>query len=191
MKFAEQMKEYFKTPFFKESSMKETSEGVIFSDGEFFVEIKENIVSIERIKEKKFILPPECDSFLRNIHELSEYQAHTIEGIVYKDFKKMYVNSVLNKRPNLFDIKKIADEKIELLITEAQIHMEEHFKKMEIWKKEQFELNNIYKENSKFLLSINNDLLVLQKNGFEIKSSMWTKFHSDLLEVIGSVYSQH
>lgn len=100
----------------------------------------------------------------------------------------MYIKSTLGKRPNVFNVKKISNEQIELLIVEAQIHMEEYYEKLEDWRKARDELKNIYKENSKFLLSINNDLLLLQNNGFKIKSSMWTKFHNDLLEVISAVY---
>ena len=188
MKSAEQLKSLLQTQFFKNSSMKEIEQNVVFFDGEFIVEIKNKIVMIERIKEKKIIPPPVCNSFLKNIHELAEYQSQTVEGLVYKDFKEGYVKSVLGKRPNIFNMKKVSNEQVELLIVEAQIHMEEYYEKLDNWRKTRNELKNLYKENSKFLLSINNDLLLLQNNGFKIKSSMWTKFHSDLLEVINAVY---
>lgn len=163
------------------------NEVIVFSNDKYSVKIDDvnKVIFIGRKENLKFPIFPNKNRAMVNIYSLAEFQKQLTTGIDYKEFKKIYVREILNEKPNFFNVRKISNEKVDEMIKDSESYMEEYKPLEKKWLEEKRNYTSTYKEDAKFLLSIQNEINELKKK-YVVKTDLSSKFYEDMVEVLSS-----
>lgn len=177
-----------KTPFFVQNKLDMVNGETEFKGQVFSIKIDENkkTVKIVRFKKPSKPVAPVIDPKLQNVYRLSQFQKEQIDGIDYKEFKKLYVKDVIGKEPSLFNslVIKVTDSQIDDWIEKSELYNDNYELKFEKFIEEKLKYNETPKENVKFLFMIREDLDFLEKNDYYIEANFSMNFYLDAVEIV-------
>lgn len=186
MQIVEKLQSIDSVEFFKSAVVNEVEEGIIsLNDDVYKITINENskMFIIDRYYIPKLPLAPNGESELINIYQLADYQKHLKTGIDYKQFKGFYVKTILGKKPNFFNVRKISTSQVDEMIQSAYEYMEIYNKEYEEFQIKKEKYASLYKQDAKFLLSLIPAIELIQ-NEYTVKTTISNKFYKDMVEVL-------
>lgn len=178
------LKEQAQKGFFVESQILKSGNVTTISNDkyEFKVDDSKMRISITRKTPLKLPIPLDYNSAFLKINKIAAMQEHRKSGVNRKEVKKIYVKEILNLKPNMFNMLRVSNRKVDEVIKEAKKHMRQ-FRKLEIqWCDDKRNYKLAKKEETDFLLSIKNELNIL-KNTYVVETELSNQSYRDLIGV--------